>query len=310
MGIGGVPVASAAVALIAANAPRAAFARDLGEETAIGRVGSLLATAPFAWLAAYAGWRGGFWVLAAVVLVLGLGVLLLLRVPHSGATPVPERPDQVLSGLFAALRAPSFWPLMLFQSAMMGVCMVLLSAWGAPWLCASYGWSLVGAGNALTTLAVGYVGGAVLWGVVPRWTTRHRQALLVGGLVMLALLAVPAAALLSRDLALPWLGAAGLLSGCYPLVLTQLKEALPTPLAARVTGLLNLGMMGVSALLLAGSGLVVDLHGGTPGARPATAFPDLFVLLGAVLTLAMVWTLTDSLRRRRQRSRQGTSTVA
>jgi MFS family permease len=298
IGVGGAPVFAAAIALIATNVPQAAFSRFVGEESALGRMGPLFATAPFAWLAAALGWQHAFVVLAAVMAVVGLGAMLALRVERSGATPSPETLAQVRAGLRATCRAPALGPLILLQGAMVGVTTTLLSAWGAPWLRATYGWSLVDARNALTVLGLGYVGGALLWGAVSGWTTRHHAATLAGSAVMLGLLAAAASVPLTEAALLAWLAAAGFTSGSYPIVLAQLKSALPPHLVVRATSVLGLGTMTVSALLLVASGAVVDLHGDMPGHRSAAAFPGIFVLLGAVLAVAMIWYAVDGARRR------------
>jgi MFS family permease len=136
----GVGISAGLMALIKAHADwfeRSRVAYVTGIATAIGSLGSALATSPVQAMLPTLGWRGVFWVLCLVAL--GVATWIFLSVPdkprvepHAGGPARTLRGDIALSGRILASRTfwrfgPAVATLSMFNFAYLGL-------WAGPWL--------------------------------------------------------------------------------------------------------------------------------------------------------------------------------
>ncbi|MGG2324635.1 hypothetical protein ACE40U_24050, partial [Salmonella enterica] len=75
----------------------------------IGTLGSLVATAPLAHVAAAIGWRGAFWLMAGLTAAFTIAVWVMVRNAPHGTGPTAVRPEslrELLSGVGDVFRLP------------------------------------------------------------------------------------------------------------------------------------------------------------------------------------------------------------
>ena len=143
----------AAGALCAAISVRSVLPPWSGSRSAIGTLGSLLATAPLAFAASLIGWRGTFLVVAGFILLAGIAIAAV--VPRDEATHGDTRREtarESLAGLLEAMRTPSFGGLFLMQLMAHSSFVLVAGLWGGPYLAHIYGYDLTGRGNMLFRL--------------------------------------------------------------------------------------------------------------------------------------------------------------
>jgi len=285
MGIGAAPIYASIMGVLSRHIPAERFSTFAGIESGIGRGGVLVAAAPLAWLAAAVGWRKSFVVLSGITALSGAAMLVALRHTRLDANAAADSWTNTRSGLRTALREPGLAGFVTFQIASMGAALVVFAGWGASWLQSEYGLGAVEAAQLLSVGALASALGATAWGMLPRFFADKWRATLIGGAILAALLALPAARLLPRDGLAIWLAAFGLASASYPIVLDQVRERLPQVLIVRGLTLLGVGSMAGAGILLAASGTLIDRFAGVPGHHPPAAFAAMFTML-AVLTLA------------------------
>lgn len=290
MGASSASIFAGLMSLIAQRVPTDRFAEYAGLETSIGRSGLLLGAAPLAALIALDGWPRA---LQLVALLLALATIVFSFALRSEPRPTATAPlslTQLRAGLVIALQVRGLGPLVLFQGCASGMLYVLLGAWGGPWLIASYGFDAGKLAAALSVIALAYGVSALLWGGVARWVPSERGASLIGGALLATLLTIPATAHLPEAALWLWLVAIGLASGCYPLMLDQLRRCLPPALVVRGITLLGVGSMSINAALMSAGGMAIDLAGAhaAPGTHPPQAFNALFALLATAMAIATV----------------------
>lgn len=282
IGIGAAPIYVAVMGLISARVSTGRFSTYSGIESGIGRLGFLVAAAPFAWLVAAVGWRTGFALCAPLTALLGAAMLLSLR--HAAWTPgaATDSWQAMWAGVGRVARAPGVAGLLAFQIGMTGASFVLFAGWGASWLRSVYALTGVEAAQFLTLAAFSFAAGSLAWGAVPKLAIGAVTLSLVGGLVLAGLLALPAAGLLEAAWLPLWLVLFGLVSAGYPLAVAQMRDWVPKELMVRGITLLSFCAIGGAGVLLAATGALIDLFADAPGEHPPESFKAMFALLAGV----------------------------
>lgn len=259
-----------------------------------GTLGALSASVPLELALPLFGWRGVFFALAALSVVVAAGIM---SVPdHSHGIATDGLADQ-FRGVARVFASPVFWRFAPQSCFVVGGFMALQGLWAVPWLITVNGYSRLTAAEHLFSmnlaLLAGYLALATLATPLARRGIKPIMVL-AGGSALAVLLGVgillevgPTSVLWSL------LG----LSVCvgnlaYPL----LTSHFPPQLTGRVNTALNLltftGAFGVQW----GFGAVADLVQAS-GAQPVQGFRAAFVLLIALQAAACVWFMLD-LRRR------------
>ncbi len=263
-----------------------------------GSLGMVASTLPVQSLLPVVGWRGLFWGLAAVLLVVMLA--LAWRVPADRHTPdvapEPTLPSQHAlkpeRGYAAILRHPLFLrcaPMAVFSyGGLIGV----QALWAGPWLTRVSGWSAQQAAQGLFTINLAMLVAFMAWGLMmPSLAARGWPALRVmawGLPVHLVVLAMclwqgPEATTASWAL---WCVASSVVTLSQPAV----GAAFAQHMAGRALSAYNLLIFSGVFMVQWGVGVVVDvaLSWGWP---PVQAFRLAMAVLGAGSLLSYLWFL-------------------
>ena len=271
----------------------------------MGVLGALLSTAPLAGLAAVAGWRGAFVLVAAVTLALALLCLALVRDRPAGASgaagadpPVPGF-GAVLRGMRAVVGNRHTWPpfvAFFFLYAAAGNLML----WVVPYLRDVYGLSTTDAAVYATGTTLALLVSSPLTGFVSDRVLRRRKLPYTVLTFALLVLWVVFIASLGARLAVVYvlLFAMGFAGGAFVLTWPIGSEVNPPHLAGVAVAVVNSGGFLGAALSQGPIGAVLDAHWAGAMAAGARVYPleayrtafgicALFVLASALATLLM-----------------------
>ena len=288
MGLGSSSAFMASLAIYARRFPPSRFATLTGLQYGVGSIGSLFATAPFAFAAATIGWRASFVAVAAVTFVAGILVALVVRDdPVARGAGSRESIGEAVRGIVAVMRTPSVGRLFLMHLAGYSNFALFVGLWGGPYLSHVYGYGLTERGELLLIPAVAQIAGAFLWGPADRLFGRYKTPVLLGGgltAVLFVILAVAGAP--SPPLLVAWMAVFGSLAFTPPLI-AHGKSLFPPHLIGRGLTLLNMASMGGVFLTQSVTGAVIDLFPVVDGGYPLTAYRCIFLLQAAFLLVAM-----------------------
>jgi len=253
-----------------------------------GGLGALSASVPVEAALPLLGWRGLFFLCAALLLACAA---YLMTVPDKAVAAQRQGVAEQIAALRQIYGDRRFWRFAPQGCLAVGGFMAIQGLWAVPWLMQVDGLSRGDAANVLLALAVAMLAGFLFVATCSLWLTRHGvspMVLLTGGMG-LALLAEAAIILnLAAPMWLwPLLGVSFSLSNiAYPL----LTATFPVALAGRVNTALNLLVFVGAFGLQWGIGAAVD-SGSAMGLSRADAFRLSFTVLLAAQALAYGWFL-------------------
>ena len=161
------------------------FATAAGWANVVGILGAFAATAPLAWLVTFVSWRTVFTALGA--LSLALAVLTFWRMqdaPRAAARPARAEPWH--RGFMAVLRNRATWPGFWVNFGLSGVNMSFVGLWAVPFLVHTYGMSTVTASNHTSLMLAGYAVTTVAVGWLSDRMQRRRPIVLASAVLYLA----------------------------------------------------------------------------------------------------------------------------
>jgi MFS family permease len=219
-----------------------------------GSLGMVASTLPVQWLMPVLGWRGLFWVVAAML-------VLCIAVIRIGVPADPRSPAVAGTGGYGAIwRHPLFLRMAPLGFFLYGGLIAIQSLWAGPWLTRVAGQSPVQAAQGLFMINVGMLLTFLAWGaLMPALVRRGLHAVRImswGVPVSLTLLALNVF-LVERAGALFWAAwcvSASVVSLSQPAV----ALAFPATLAGRALSAFNLVIFGGVFCLQWGIGLGVD----------------------------------------------------
>lgn len=261
----GVGISAGLMALLKAHADwfeRNRVAHVTGIATAIGALGSALATSPVQALLPVLGWRGIFWGLC--LLALGVAAWIFLLVPDKPRVPGPARTlrgDIDLSGRILASRtfwrfAPAVSTLSMFNFAYLGL-------WAGPWLRDVAGMDGPTRAGVLFFYTFAMVAGSMLTGsVASRVNAAGLPPFLVPIVSLIGMVLLQAGLMLQPSqpavvfglwLAIAVFGAAG------PVGYIALSQMFPPEQTGRVSTAVNTLTLALAFLVQAAIGWILDL---------------------------------------------------
>ena len=256
----------------------------IGFIMASGSLGALTASVPLAAVLPVLGWRGAFWIIAAVSLF--AAVLALRALPDSPAARSEASLAaalRVVAGIFAA---PAFLRHAAASVFFVGGFMALQSLWVVPWVMNVNGFDIAGAATVLVALNLGNLAGQLAVGVFGVRLARagvQPFGLLRAGYGMM--LVVQALILWSDLPVLPLWTAFGLLTAANSQIYLSAARAFPPALFGRVSTALNLMAFAGAFCVQWGFGIGLDLMRGM-GVELARALAWGFGALLALQALA------------------------
>lgn len=309
MGLGSSCYLMAPLALYARRYPPHQFASLTGIQMGIGSIGTLIATAPFAFVVAAIGWRATFVGVAALMLVATVCVLVVVREDGGAPRFEPKRESlsASLAGLVAAIRTPSVVPIFFMHLTGHASFVLVVGLWGGPYLTHIYGYDLTARGNMLFAAAVAQVAAAFLWGATDRLFRSYKVPVLCGAAgTVLALGAVAVFGVLPPGALLLWFVLVGALTAYVPVMIAHGKSLLAPHLVGRGMTLLNMGTMGGVFLAQIASGFLIDLFPVKDGAYALDAYRLVFGLqavMVAASALVYLFLVRDPWREGQSQSR-------
>ncbi len=278
-------------------APLTAFRRSFGPVAQLranswmlmsGSLGMVASTLPVQWLLPSLGWRGLFWLVAALLVVAMLAIRLCVPADEAGGTPVGNEDG----GYAAIVRHPVFRryaPLAFFHY---GGMIAVQTLWAGPWLVRVCGWTPQQAAGGLFVINVSMLLAFLGWGlVVPRlYRSGWSAARLVGWGVPASLATLVLAIVLGAG-ATAWAWALFCVS-CTVISLSQpaVGQAFPAALAGRALSAYNLVIFAGIFAIQWGLGLAIDAFAAAGGST-LSSFRGAMALLGLCALCAYLWFL-------------------
>jgi predicted MFS family arabinose efflux permease len=254
-----------------------------------GGLGAVAATQPVQAALALTDWRGIFWILAGLSLV--MAVILFVTVPDKGSGGGGGTLLTQMGDVAAILRNPDFLRVMPITAIALGSFMAIQGLWAGPWLRDVAGLDASGVAQSLLAMAAGMAAGYLAWGAVSDFLGRRGIHILV-----VAAFGMVWYGLSMTAMALGWGGAPVLLSAnfgfagasvslCYVVV----AQLVPPSMSGRATTTLNLIIFAVAFAVQWGLGAIINLWPKIDGGWPPVAH-QVALSVPVVLTMAaMMW---------------------
>jgi predicted MFS family arabinose efflux permease len=253
-----------------------------------GSLGMVASTLPVQWLLPSLGWRGLFWVIAALVALSWLTIAWL--VPRD--TPSEQSLGNAEPGYADVFRHPTFVRLAPLGFFVYGGLVAVQSLWAGPWLVRVCGWTPAQSAQGLFGINAAMLLAFLAWGVVlPRlysqgWTAQR----LVRLGIPLSLASLLLAIVLGPG-ATAWVWALFCVTSTFVSVSQPaIGQAFSTALAGRALSAYNLVIFAGVFSLQWGIGLTIDLLKAA-GWSDLSAFRGAFALFGVCCVLSYLWFL-------------------
>ena len=143
---------------------------------ATGGLGILMATVPAEWASQTFGWRGMFFGLATVTVV--VASLIFFAVPEKPSQTKPTSLQKQLDAIRAIYRDAAFWRLAPFVATTCGSHIAIQTLWAGPWLKDNAGLDRDGVAESLGLMAISFLVGTLTAGAVADWLGRRGIGLL------------------------------------------------------------------------------------------------------------------------------------
>jgi predicted MFS family arabinose efflux permease len=292
MGIGCAAGLMGSLVAIARWFPPARFAFLSSLLFTLGGAGLLLATTPLAVVSAAVGWRGAFWLMAAVTAALAMLLYVVVRdAPGGHPAHVGRRESaaEMWHGLRAVMGNRELRYVCAIQFVNYGTVLAVAGLWAGPYLNDVHGLDGVSRGNVLLLLNVAMLAGVMGFSVVERWLGSRKWSIGSGGIasmiLLLVLASVPDPGLWPAVVLLVLFGLA---SAYVMLIHAQARAVLPPDLVGRGLTLQNLAVFVGVFVMQALSGFIVGAFGSPGGTAPEAAYRAVFGVLAVVTGAALL----------------------
>jgi sugar phosphate permease len=274
--------------------PPRSFATVTGIVASLGNTGALTATLPLALLAGSMGWRGSFLLFAAINFVLAILVWIMVRDRPSTLTPHFIPPSQKFTpgqAFRAVLGSSYFWTIAILSFFSGGSFLAIQGLWGGPFLMDVFGLTPVGAGSILSSIAIGYIIGCPLIGMISDRVVASRKKLasIVLSIYLLTLLLFCTILQPGRSFLLfPIYFSLGFFASGPVLFLAQLKELFPGQIVGTALTCNNFFSIGGAGILQYLMGWIIERHPPVERVYPIDAYREAFFLILAGLAVSFV----------------------
>lgn len=282
IGIGCAPVLMAAYFIFARLYSPQVFGTLAGVMVGVGSLGNIAGAAPLAWFVEQVGWRPTMGTLAALAVVVSVGLYWFVRDP---ARVAPQSEDKGSLAEVLAIRA--LWPVLALMFVAYAPAAVIRGLWAGPYLSGVYGADVGAIGRATLVMGLAMVAGNFLLGPIDRITGSRKWGVVAGAglsaVCLAALVAIPAAGFWTSALLL---AGHGFFGATYPAIMAHGRSFLPTHLIGRGVSFINMFSIGGAGLMQFASRPVYRaLADTTP---PAETFRWLFLFFLAPLLIGLV----------------------
>lgn len=258
-----------------------------------GGLGALIGTTPVEFLQSEIGWRGVFWVLTGVCLVIAL--LIYVAVPkRENPTSGSETWTDTVAGIGTIFRSPFFLCLapmcVLNQANHLGI----QTLWLGPWFRDVMGLSHRETADALFLVAAAMVASYTSLAWITSFLTRFGvRTVTIAVCGMAAFMAIQLAIVLGAMPANVWTWMIWVFLGCFGIsTYSAMAQHFPTRLAGRAVTGLNMLVFSSSFAAQWGIGEIIDLWPQTEsGGFAPEAYTWAFAATGGLQVLALIWFL-------------------
>ena len=256
-----------------------------------GALGLIVATTPLELAVQAAGWRSVF--LGLSIFTFAVAALIFLAVPERATATAPVTTlGQKVREIVKIARDPVYLALAPLLAVVTGTHVAIQTLWAGPWLRDVAGLDRSDVANRLFLMAMAFLAGILLSGMITDWLTRRGASLLH---IMLGFLAIFFVAQLGLMLEIKgldiWLWTAFAMSGQVSvLVFPWLGSYYGARLSGRANSAVNLPMFGMAFVCQYAIGAVIDLFPSTPsGGYAPEAYRIAFAWLLLAEGLAFAW---------------------
>jgi len=261
---------------------------------AAGALGIVVATQPTEYLVRMAGWRAAFLVFAGLILL--SAVLIVAVAPRKDTVGAPAPLARQFAEMTAILRTPLFWRVAPLIGLTSGIQIGIQTLWAGPWLRDVLGLSREDVARHLLWLAVSFMAGILLVGVIADRLGRRGIGPMpvMMGFTLVYFVAQTVLILRIESLALPaWMifagvGQAGILA--FPWFAARIGREL----AGRSNATINFSIFVSAFVSQYLVGLVIGLFPVTAAGYDPRGYSWAFGLFLALQGVAFVWYLAAS----------------
>jgi MFS family permease len=284
LGAGCAPVLMAAMFIFAHSYPPARLAVMTSWMIAFGSAGNVAGTSPLAAAAEAFGWRNVMLAVAAISVVTGLALMVLVRDPEIERNP---HAGVGFFGFIEALRLRKLWPIIPLVGMNYAPSVGILGLWAGPYLTDIYGADSLLIGHVTLFMAIAVVTGSFIYGPLDtifgtrKWVAVAGNSGSVLAVGFLALFPQSGIAGVTASLIL-----IGLFGASYALIMAHARAFLPRHLMGRGITLLNFFSMGTVGVMQFLTGAVATAA--TVPGKPAVAYSALFGFYALMLGMAVV----------------------
>jgi sugar phosphate permease len=278
------------------------FATMTGILMAMGGLGSMISTAPLAFMSNLIGWRNSFFAVGGFTFLLALAVWLIVRDKPSekGWTPIVQngefstRAISLKEGIVTVLREKGFWVLGGWFFFTLAIFFSFGGLWGGPFLIDVYKVNKTEAGAILSMLSLGMIAGSPLLSLLSNRMASRKRVILVGACInciITALLAFKTTGLSIQALYILCFCMGVFTSAIVVIGFTSSKELFPIAIAGTSTGLINLFPFAGGAVFQQIIGHVLQSHGRVNNAFTVQGYESAFLALFVCSIIALFFSL-------------------
>ena len=264
---------------------------------AVGNMGAIVASTPFAWFIQQIGWRSSFFVIAVIIFLLAILSRKYIQETPPGYSPDPPQkktsPPTNKKGFTDILKSPLFWGMTALFYTFGGPFSTFQGLWGYPFLVDVFGYGKLEAGNLIMIIAFGVIlGGPVLGYLTDRTFARSKRRFLSVCLLIQVLnwtcIAFFSPAFGRFALGLVFFIMGMMVAGTLSIVWAIVREESPPERMGTAMGLLNpapfLGVATFQPL----TGYLMDRVGKTGAGFPFEAYQHAFFLCLLSISTALI----------------------
>ena len=270
----------------------ARFATISGLMLSIGSIGALFATSPLVLMVRVAGWRGAFFILGGINLLICGVFYLVVKEPGTtesaesraggGSNPISDTARVIFKNV-------NFWSISIASGLRYGAFAAIQTLWAGPFLMIFLGLPDLTAGNLLLMLNLGSIAGAPAGGFLSDSVFNSRKKTIIVSLGLMSLIVLT----LSYWPGARWLPGLGLLffglgffSAFSQVMYAHIKDLMPKDMSgSAMTGINFFAFLG-AGLFLQGMGGVVGKGGASLEA--AADYRTAFLLCAAALAIGTI----------------------
>lgn len=283
VGVGCAPVLMSATFIFAHSHSPARLSFLISWYIGIGSLGIVVGASPLAYAAELLGWRAVMLLLAAITVLIALGIGVFVRDPEveNGGSDAGS-----LSGYLQLLKIRNLWPIIPLIGLNYAPAIGIRGLWAGPYLADIYDADALLIGNATLVISIATVAGAFVYGPLDSFFGTRKWVSVVGNLlsvIVLVWLALqPAGGLWQATFLMAVLGLVG---NSYGVLMAHGRAFIPPHLTGRGITLLNLFSIGLVGLAQFASGPVFNV---AQTNSLETGYAVLFAYYGVLVVVALI----------------------